>query len=80
MGNWDDDALVIRTNRINWPYFDNIGTKQSNVVEVVERFSLTEDQSRLNLEMTITDPFTFTEAAVVEGYWLALGEEMPATL
>jgi hypothetical protein len=77
VGNWDDDALVIRTNRINWPYFDNIGTKQSNAVEVVERFSLAEDQSRLNLEMTITDPFTFTEAAVVEGYWLALGEDMP---
>ena len=76
-GSWEGDALVIRTSRINWPYFDNIGTKQSTDVDVVERFSLNADQSRLNLHMTITDPFTFTEPAVVEGYWLALGEEMP---
>lgn len=76
-GSWDGEALVIKTSRINWPYFDNIGTKQSADVEVIERFSLNEDQSRLNLHMMITDPFTFTEPAVVEGYWLALGEEMP---
>ena len=76
-GTWDGDALVIKTSRINWPYFDNIGTKQSEAVQIVERFTLNTDQSRLNLHMTITDPATFTEAAIVEGYWLALGEEMP---
>ncbi len=77
VGAWDGDTLVITTTRINWPYFDNIGTKQSKAVEVEERFKLSEDDSRLNLHMTITDSVTFTEPATVEGYWLALGEEMP---
>jgi hypothetical protein len=77
IGSWEGDALVVRTTRINWPYFDNIGTPQSEAIELTEKFFLTEDESRLNLELTITDSATFTEPAMVEGYWLALGEQMP---
>jgi hypothetical protein len=77
VGSWDGADLVVKTTLINWAYFDNIGTPQSEAVEVIERFSLSDQSGRLNFHMTVTDPATFTAPAEVEGYWLALGEEMP---
>jgi hypothetical protein len=77
VGAWIDGALLVKTTRINWPYFDTIGTPLSEDVEVLERFTLSDDQSRLDFEVTVTDPSTFTEAAVLRGYWLALGETLP---
>ena len=77
MGRWADGALVVTTTRLNWPYFDNIGTPLSEAVEIVERFVLSEDQTRLDFEVTVTDPFTFTRPARLVGYWLALGDTLP---
>ncbi len=74
VGSWENDELVVRTTRVNWPYFDNAGTPLSEDAEIVERFTLSEDQTRLDFEVTVTDPSTFTRPAVLTGYWLALGD------
>jgi len=37
---------------------------------------LSEDGSRLNYEVTVTDPNTFTEPVSISTYWLDLGEPM----
>jgi len=66
----------VTTTRINWPYFDNIGTPQSENVEMLETFTVSEDQARLDYRLTVTDPGTFTEPAVFERHWLALGEQI----
>ena len=42
--------------------------------EILERFSLSDDQTRLDFELTVTDASTFTRPAVLMGYWLALGD------
>ncbi len=76
VGRWDGDVLVVATTLINWPYFDNIGTPQSESVQMLERFTVSEDQTRLDYELTVTDPGTFAEPAVYRRYWLALGEEV----
>ena len=76
-GTWDDGDLVVTTTRVNWPYFDNIGTPQSEDVEIIERFVLSEDQTRLDFDITVTDPSTFTQPASLRGYWLALGDTIP---
>jgi len=76
VGRWEGNTLVVTTTRVNWPYFDNRGTPQSEAVEFVERFALSEDQSRLNYQLTITDPGTFSEPAIYERYWRALGEDL----
>ncbi len=76
IGRWEDDTLVVTTTNVNWPYFDNIGTPQSEAVHIVERFALSADQARLDYELTVTDPMTFTEPAAYERYWLALGESV----
>ena len=73
-GHWEDRTLVVETKRVSWPYFDSIGTPQSDRVEIVERFTVSEDGRRLDLHMTITDSATFTEPATFEAYRLALGE------
>jgi Family of unknown function (DUF6152) len=74
VGKWENGDLVVKTTRINWPYFDTIGTPLSKDVTVLERFKLSEDQTRIDFDVTVADPSTFTEPAVLRGYWLALGE------
>lgn len=74
LGRWQGATLIVETTDIDWPYFDPIGTMQSDAAEIREEFTLSEDQSRLDYRMTITDRETFTEPATMETYWLALGE------
>lgn len=73
VGRWEAGALVVTTTRIDWPFFDNAGTPQSADVEIVERYTLSDDQTRLSFRVTVTDPTTFTAPAVIESHWLALG-------
>ena len=74
VGRLEGKELVIETSRINWNYYDTRGTPQSGAVEVVERYTLSQDQSRLDMHITTTDPATFTEPATISAHWLALGE------
>ena len=76
VGRWEGDTLVVTTSRVNWPYFDNSGTPQSEAVTYEERFLLGEDRSRLNYRLVVTDPANFTEPAVYERFWLDLGEDL----
>lgn len=79
VGRWEDDTLVVRTSRINWPYFNRVGAPQTQGVVVDERYSLSDDGSRLNLVMTVTDAATLVEPFVWEAYWiLRPGEEVEA--
>jgi hypothetical protein len=76
VGRWEDGDLVVTTTRVDWPYFDSIGTPQSDRVEIVERYSLSDDQTRLDFRVTVTDPVTLTGTAVLASHWLALGETL----
>lgn len=77
VGRWQGDSLVVTTTRVDWPFFDNIGTPQSKDVEIVETFALNDEQGRIDLHITVTDPDTFLEPATIIGYWIALGESVP---
>lgn len=69
-GRWEnDDTLVVTTTRIDWPYFDDIGTPQSEQLELVERFILSDDETRLDYLLTVTDPEMLTEPVTFDGYW-----------
>lgn len=74
VGHWEGNTLVVDTSRINYPYFNSGGAPQSEAVHVVERFTLSEDQSQLNFQMTIRDSVTFTEPASAGRLYVALGE------
>jgi hypothetical protein len=45
-------------------------------VRIVERFSVSADQTRVDFHVTVTEPATFTAPAIVEGHWLALGGQV----
>jgi hypothetical protein len=74
IGEWRDGALLIKTDRLNWPYFDQIGTPLSANVLVEERYTLSEDQTRLDVQITVTDPATFESPAIIRNSWLAYGD------
>ena len=71
-GQWNGSTLVVTTTGVNWPHFDTVGIPLSGAVEIIERFTPTEDGSRLDYGMTVTDPATFTEPVALEKYWLWL--------
>jgi hypothetical protein len=71
-GRWDGATLVVTTTRISWPFFSQLGIRQSPAVEIVERFTPSADGSRLDYEMTVTDPETFTRPVVLKQHWLWL--------
>ncbi len=68
-GAWEGGALVVRTNRLGWPYFDQSGIPQSPEAELLERFTPSADGTRLEYSLTVTDPATFTEPVTLEKYW-----------
>jgi len=76
VGRLDGNTLIVTTTHINWPYFDNIGTPQTEDVQMRETFTVSDDQTRLDYQLTVTDPSTFSEPAVYERYWLALGADI----
>ncbi len=73
-GRIEGNSLIVDTTRINYPYLFQDGTRQSDAIEVTERFELSEDQSRLDYHMTIVDPATFRAPATREWHYLALNE------
>jgi hypothetical protein len=74
VGAWQGGVLVIATSLVNWPYFDQIGTPLSEDVQIAERYELSEDQTRLDVEITTTDARTFEAPAVVKNSWFAYGD------
>jgi len=70
-GKWEDDnTLVVETTSINAPEFDDRGTPQTTNISVVERFTLSEDQRRLDYRISFDDPATFTEPFDLNRYFI----------
>ena len=65
-GRWDGDDLVITTTHIDWPYYSELGTPQSDQASYVERLSVTEGGERLSYSITITDPVVFPGPVTLE--------------
>lgn len=77
VGRWEEGSLFIDTTNINYPYFNRVGVAQSSNVTTFERFTLKEDEARLDYELTITDPSTLTEPVTWRTYYEARpGEEV----
>lgn len=64
---------MMTTTRIDWPYFNGNGTPESEAVELVERFTVSEVHARLNCRLTITDQPKVSEPTVLERSWVPLG-------
>jgi hypothetical protein len=69
VGRFEGSTLVVDTDRIDYPYFDDLGTPQSADMKVRERFTLLPAERRLTWEAEIVDPQTFTETVVMRIEW-----------
>ncbi len=70
VGRWEGSTLVIETTQIDWPYLDDKGAPQSENVEIVERFTLSEDETRIDHEIIVTDPLNLAEPAIWDAFWV----------
>ena len=69
-GRWEDSTLVVETSAIDWAYFDKEGIPQGDAMSIVERFTPSEDGSRLEYAMTVTDSEVFTGPVSLERHWV----------
>jgi len=70
VGRWEGDTLIVETNRINYPFFNDQGIPQSEEVKIVERFTVSADETHLDWTAILTDPVTFTEPVTMAGmHW-----------
>jgi hypothetical protein len=67
-GRWEGHTLAVFTLYIDYPYFDDRGTPQSTAVTVLERYTPSEDGTRLDWVTTVTDEATFTAPVVRKGF------------
>lgn len=68
-GRWEGNTLEVATADIDWAIFDDAGTPQSGQVRSFERFTLSDDERRLDYEVTITDPETLLEPLMLRWHW-----------
>jgi hypothetical protein len=75
IGRWEGEgnerALIIETEKINYPFFDIrgiSGAPKSMEAKYTERFWLNADGTELHYDFTMTDPGTFTETVTAEDY------------
>ena len=66
VGRWEGNTLVVTTTNLDWPYLDPYGTPQSDQVEYVERFELSDDHTELSYSLTATDPIMYTAPITLE--------------
>jgi hypothetical protein len=69
-GRWEGEVLVVETDSISAEFFDYEGTPQSAAARYVERFELSDDESRLNYRITVLDPVTFSEPFELSRYFV----------
>ncbi len=70
-GAWDGRTLVVTTTNLNSPNF-KFEIPASERASIVERFTPSEAGDRLDYEIVVTDPATFTEPVRLSKYWLSV--------
>ena len=69
VGRWENDDLLVTTTRIDYPYFNDDGVPMSDELELVERFSVSDDGTTLTWHATATDPVNFTAPVEQSAAW-----------
>jgi Family of unknown function (DUF6152) len=70
-GEWQAGTLVVTTTNLNSPNF-KWEIPQSEAARIVERFTPSALGDRLDYEIVVTDPETFTEPVRITKYWLSI--------
>jgi len=68
-GTWRGNSLVVTTTDVGYPFFDDAGSPQSPEAIIVEEFTLSQENSRLDWTAQMTDPQYYSEPVTLSGYW-----------
>jgi len=71
-GSWEGETLVVETSSLNWGHLMGRGIRLSDSVKIIERFTPAESGGRLEYQITVIDPTTFTEPVVMDKSWVYL--------
>jgi len=71
LGRWEDGSLIVETSNIDYPYFNRVGVAQSDAVMTSERFTVSDDERRLDYVLTVTDPSTLTQPMTWSSYYVS---------
>ena len=70
IGRWDENTLIVETTQVAFPFLDANGTPMSENVSMVERYTLSKDETRFEYEIVVTDSENMVEPAIWEGTWV----------
>jgi hypothetical protein len=71
-GRWDGNTLIVTTTNIDNPissiFRDQDGIPQSEEAKIIERFTLSEPDTRLTYDIEISDPVNLTRPVSADGF------------
>ena len=70
VGRLEGSTLIVETTYVDFPLLDGDGTPMSPEAEILERYQLNEDGTRLAYEVIVTDPVNLVEPAIWENTWV----------
>ena len=70
VGRLEGNMLIVETTDVDFPSLDGDGTPMSPEAEILERYTVNEDGTRLEYEVIVTDPVNLVEPAVWENTWV----------
>ncbi len=70
VGRWEGNTLVVDISQIAFPFLDADGIPMSENVSMVERYTLSEDETELQYEIVVTDPENLVEPAIWDHTWV----------
>lgn len=78
IGHWEGNTLVVDSIGFNgYGELDAMGQPTSTKLHTVERFTLSEDGSAINIEVTITDPEYYSEPFTIKRAWRPSNARLP---
>jgi hypothetical protein len=69
-GHWEGKTLVVETTGLNARYVDHDGDPMGRSARLLERFTVSQDGSRLNYSLTITSPDTLAVPVELKRSWI----------
>ena len=71
VGRFSGDELVIETSGIDYHSYGDLGPAESKESHVIERFKLSADGTKLDYEITVTDPVILAEPWIWGGSFIS---------
>mgnify|MGYP004129001811 FL=1 len=70
VGRFEANTLIVETTQVNFSLLDGDGTPMGPNAKILERYTLSEDETRLIYEVIVEDSDNLLEPAIWENVWV----------